>query len=95
MQGFQFQSETRADFLESDALTLIVENVSMTTKEDEIALIVKSDDLTSMELRDRGEERNEESTDGVTESCSEIVRDEFGAMSGRSSMHVNFLSGFD
>lgn len=80
--------------MESYALPLIIENVSMPAEEDEVSLIVESDNLTPVELRDWREEGNKEASDSVTETSSEIVEDEFGAVSRRSSVFVNFLTGF-
>lgn len=54
-------------------MALIVENVSMPAEEDEIALVVESDDLSAVELRDFREEGDEESANRVTQSRTEIV----------------------
>lgn len=80
--------------MESYALPLIIENVSMPAEEDEVSLIVESDNLTPVELRDWREEGNKEASDSVTETSSEIVEDEFGAVSRSSSVFVNFLTWF-
>lgn len=50
----------------------------MTAEEEEVALVVKRDDLPALELRQRREERAEQFSDRETEPRLEVVEDELG-----------------
>lgn len=50
----------------------------MSAQEEEVALVVKRDDLSALELGHRREERLEHSADSVPESGDEVVQDKLG-----------------
>lgn len=93
LQSLQFEGETWSNFLHVDTLALVIKDVPMTTEEDEIALVVKSDDLAAVELRDRREERNEHAADSVTEASGEVVEDEFRGVARGASAHAQIPAG--
>ena len=61
---------------------LVPENVSVSSEEDVITLVVKCDDLSALDLRSWREERFEEVSGYNTQGCTEAVEDEFGEMAG-------------
>ena len=53
LKGSQFQSESGADFPQTDFLAIFAETVKMMTEEDVIALIVECDDAPTCLMKGR------------------------------------------
>ena len=67
----------------------------MSSKENKITLVVKSRNLTTLELRDVGEEGGKHSSDGVTEAGVEVVEDQFWLVRGCATVAFNVLAELD
>jgi len=61
---------------------LVSEDISVSSEEDVIALVVEGDDLTALDLRPGREEGFEEMRGYDTQGCAEAVEDEFWEMAG-------------
>lgn len=67
----------------------------MSPKEDKITLVVKSRNLTTLELRDVREEGGEHSSDGVTEASVEVVEDQLWFVGGCAAVTFDVLTELD
>jgi hypothetical protein len=65
------------------------------SEEDEISLIVESDDSPSLEFWILWEERSKESSDFNTDFGVEVIEDKFGYMLSGQSMIFDIFLGLD
>ena len=70
---------------------LLLENVTMMTKKDVIALIVKGDDAPSLEVWSLRKHRRKHSRDAVTQTRVEIVQNQLWIVTRRLTMTFNLF----
>lgn len=87
----EFECEPWSDFLQVCFLAVLVELVSVVSKEDEVSLIVEGDGGSRFEVGLLREQTREESADSSTEFSVEIVQDEFGEVVGWSAVSGDVL----
>ena len=72
LQSLQFECELRPQFLQSHLL-LIPKHITMSSKEDVVSLVMQCYHLSPFKLRVLWENRLEQPTHGLPQSCLEVV----------------------
>ena len=75
LQRLQFKSETRATLLEVSSRTILIEFITMMSKENEISLIMKSDHTASNKIGRLREKSSQHSSYSVTSHRVKIIQD--------------------
>lgn len=94
LQPLQLQRKPGSQLLQIDPLC-VFKHITMSPEENEITLVVKSRNLTTLELWDMGEEGGKHSSDGVTETGVEVVEDQFWFVGGCATVAFDVLAELD
>jgi hypothetical protein len=65
-----------------------MQSIPVSSKEEEVSLIMQCDYLPSLKFRDLGEKCLEHSSDKMTEAGNEAIKNELGVVRARSCMSL-------